>query len=163
MEQRVHRKNKLQNVMAQCKDLASKSFKKALCMPPVPHDERSDTPSDSREKAWFHEFNMVQLVFVSREVPMQRCRKLQMVYNNSTVMSCKDNMDTIFGSRVDLQTMFHAGRLAVGLKATVMSPCPAGNPRDEVTRCPGSCRAFHLKVCPARDENRRDIDSMQMI
>ena len=23
-------------------------------MPPVLHDERSDTPSDSREKAWFH-------------------------------------------------------------------------------------------------------------
>ena len=94
---------------------------------------------------------MAQQVFVRREVPMQRSGKLQMFYNNSTVMSRKDNMDTIFGSRVDLQTMF-PGRLAVGLKATVTSPCPAGNPRDEVTRCPKSCLAFHLKVCPARDE-----------
>lgn len=72
MEQMVHRKKTLQNVMAQCNDLASKSFKKVLCMPPVLHDERSDTPRDSREKAWFHEFNMVQQVFVSRLVPMQR-------------------------------------------------------------------------------------------
>ena len=55
-----------------------------------------------------------------------------MFYNNGTVISLKDNMDTIFGSRVDLRTTFHAGRLAVGLKATVTSPCPAGNPRDEV-------------------------------
>ena len=162
MEQMVHRKNRLQNVMAQCNDLASKSFKKALCMPPVLHDERSDTPSDSREEAWFHEFSMVQQVCVIREVPMQRSGKLQMFCNNSTP-NIIYNMDTIFGSRVDLLTMFHAGRLAVGLKATVTSPCPAGNPRDEVTRCPGSCWAFHLKGCPARDEKHRDFDSMKMI
>ena len=66
-------------------------------------------------------------------------------------------MDTIFGSRLDLRAMFHAGRLAVGLKATVTSPCPAGNPRDKVTKCPGSCRAFHLQVCPARDEKTETL------
>ena len=79
-----------------------------------------------------------------------------MFCNNSTVISLKDNMDTIFGSRVDLRVLF-PGRLAVGLKATVTSPCPARNPRDEVTRCPGSCRGFHLKVCPARDENTETL------
>ena len=49
-------------------------------------------PVTPEKRPWFHEFNMVQQVFVRREVPMQRDGKLQMLCNNSTVMSCKDNM-----------------------------------------------------------------------